>query len=222
MALLFAVAFGLVINGLSSVARGQEQPNVSPEQQQLQDQMQQNRQTIFENMRAKGVDPRQFFQQFQQGADWADIQKQMIDQGILDPQLAAQMQETQQKLTNLTLRDQLQCSDAEWAIMQPLIQKVMAAQNAVGEAGFGAMMRLGGFSTGAPSAAGAEVSKAKKALRAAIADANTTADQFAKVLGDLRDARAQAKAELEAARRDLVGVLNTRQEAALTNMGVLE
>jgi len=213
IALLLLLALTVV-----NSARGQQQTDPSPEQQQLEDQMRQNFQTMMQNMQAKGIDPGTFFQQMRQGVDMADIQKQMVDQGIIDAQTAAQMQATMQKLTTLRLRDQLQCSDAEWAVMDPLIQKVIAASNAVGSGGG----RMGGFVSSTPSPAAADLSKAKRALHAAIADANTTPDQFASLLKDLRDARDKAKDELEAARRDLVGVLNVRQEAALTQMGVLE
>ena len=65
-------------------------------------------------------------------------------------------------------------------------------------------------------------SKARKALHAAIADANTTPDQFVSLLKDVREARENAKQELLAARRDLIAVLNVRQEAALTQMGLFD
>jgi hypothetical protein len=217
--LSIAMLFGAAVSVASSVAYAQDQ-QLTPAQQQQQDLQEQVRQMwggVMQIMQAKGIDPGQFFQQMRQGADMADIQKQLIDQGLLDPQTAANLQATMQKLTTLRLRDQLQCSDAEYAVMDPLIQKVIAAQNAVGEGGG---MRMGGFMSATRSPAGADVSKAQKALHVAIP--NTTPDQFVSLLKDLRDARDKAKDELINARRDLVQVLNVRQEAALTQLGILE
>jgi hypothetical protein len=204
---LFALTF-------ATAAHGQEQP--SPQQQELMDQMRQNMQTVFQNMRDKGINPQDIFTP---GMDPSEMQKVLVDKGVIDAQTAAQMQATMQKLTTMRLRDQLQCSDAEYAIMEPLIQKVIAAQNAVGANGG---MRMMGGLVATPSPAAADVNKARKALHAAIADPNTTPDQFVSLLKDLRDAQAKAKDELTAARQELVTVLNVRQEAALAQMGILE
>jgi len=213
----FALSTFLCAAFICASGYGQNQPASSPEDQALQQQLQENFGTIMQNMMAKGIDPRQFFQKLQEGADPAEIQQQLVDQGIIDQKTLTQMQSTMQKLTNNTIRQQLEASDDEWAVLQPLIQKVMAASSAAGQQG----MPMARFMTG-QSPAAKKLSKAKQALAAAIKDANTTPGQFATALQAVRDARRDAGKELAAAQHELVSVLTVRQEGVLASMGIIE
>jgi hypothetical protein len=197
----------------------QQQPNVSDDRQALMDQMRENGLKIMQNMQAKGIDPGQFFQQMQGGGDPADIARKMVEQGIIDQQTLDQMQTTMQKLSLLSIKDRLQATDAEWAVLEPLLQKVEAASGVVTRPGMGMMM--GGF-IASKSPAVLDLSKAKQALAAATKDPNTTAEQFAAALKAVRDARDKALGELEEARQALVGVLSVRQEGILASMGIIE
>ncbi len=210
--LLIAVAL-LSMFGLSTVAHAQQKPD----QNALQDQMRQNFETIRQRMQEKGINWQDIMTP---GMDPSEMQQKLLDKGVIDQDFANQMQSTMQQLTTSRLRDELQCSDGEFAIMQPLIQKVAAALRAVGEPGAG--MRMMGFSGGPPSPSAAAVNKAKHELHAAIADVNTTPEQFAAILKELREAQDKARDELAAARQELLGVLNVRQEAALSQMGLLD
>ena len=138
--------------------------------------------------------------------------------------------------------------DKEWAVIQPLIEKVTDAQRAVGMlrsgggfggGGFGGRQRGGGNGGGGNGGGGnggapaggdqgtpnpnrptpaPEATDLKTAL-----DADATTDDVIKAkLAALRDARKKAEADLDAAREDLKKVLTLRQEAVLVNMGILD
>ena len=195
-----------------------EPPQPTQEQQQFQ-QMQQVFQTIIQNMLAKGINPRDFFQQMQNGADPADIQKQLIDQGLIDKQTLDNLQSTMQSVVANRIKLQLDVDDLEWKVLWPLIQKVMSASAALnGTRGGGGM---GGFFT-VQSPAGADLSKARRALNAAINDPATHSDSFTSLLRQYREARDSVQQELDTARSDLISALTTRQEGALVSMGLIE
>ncbi len=185
--------------------------------QQMRDTMQ----TIIQNMMAKGMDPAEFFQQLRDGADPADIEKQLIDKGVVDQGTLDQLHNNVKTMASAHVRDMLGSTDAEWAVLAPLIQKVQGISSVLdrltGRGGPG-MMSLG---TSDSKAAGA-LSKANRELRAAVKDPNTTADKYNELLQNYRFARDAVRAELEAARKDLTAVLTVRQESVLTDMGILE
>jgi len=212
----------LLLSILSSTLHAQAQAPTD-DQQAAQDQMRTMFQTMMQNMQDKGIDPRTFFQQMQSGADPADIQKQLIDQGIIDQKMIDQMQSTMQSLQASTIKAQLNPTDDEWKTLWPLIQKVLTASAAINgtRAGGGGMMGGGmGFMTAQP--ANSDLAKATRALRQALKDPTTSAEQFTAVLSDYRSERAKAQATLNAARQDLTSVLTVRQEAILATMGILE
>ncbi len=204
---------------------GQDKP-VTDEQQALQDQIQQTFQQIIQNMIAKGMDPRQFFQQMQNGTDPADIAKQLVDQGVIDQASLTQLQTNVQKLTTGRLRDQLDVSDAEWTVLDPLIRKVMTAQAALQRAsGFGGGGGRSGMMTGfttIQTPAGVDLSRAMRSLHAALDSKNASAEEIAAALNTFRDARTRALADLTAAQRDLTSAVTARQEGVLVRLGILE
>jgi hypothetical protein len=149
------------------------------------------------------------------------------------------------------IKTALGATDDEWTVMQPLIEKVQTAQRAAmggGLGGFGGGRRGGGGGgggggNGGPGGGpggpgggpggpggggggrggfGGPPSPEEDALRTALADTGTSPDDIKTKLQALRDARAKAAADLEAARGDLKKILTLRQEAVLVEMGILD
>jgi hypothetical protein len=206
---------------LSTSARAQDQAPPSADEQAMRDQLRQSFQTIMQNMQAKGIDPGQFFQQIQNGADPADIQKQLIDRGIIDQDTLTKMQTNMLKLTTSRIRDQLDVTDSEWEALAPLVQNVMADMAAVNRTGGGMGGGMAAFMT-QQSPAAANLAKASRDLRAALQDPTVPAQQVASLLRTYRDARSKVQDELAAARIQLSSVLTLRQEATLSALGLLE
>jgi hypothetical protein len=150
---------------------------------------------------------------------------------------------------NDRMKAALKASDDEWAVIQPLLEKVQTAQRATMAGRFGGFGRRGGFGgpggpggNGGPGgpgggngpAAGASPGAAPAnrpgrvdmpeadALRTALESDSTSPEEIKTKLQALRDARKKAAADLEQAREDLQKVLTLRQEAALVQMGILE
>jgi len=143
--------------------------------------------------------------------------------GNFDP---AQMR--QRMMDNL--KEQLEVTDdAEWKVIQPLIQNVMDARMAIGFGGMGRGMfgrgnrpggdnaqadrgqRRGGFGTPSPEA---------EALQKAI-DAKASKAELKPALQKYLDSRKAKQAELEAAQGKLRAVLTPRQEAIAALSGLL-
>jgi hypothetical protein len=212
----------LAVVGLAASARAQAQDQAAMDDQAaMREAMQPMFQTIMQNMNDKGIDPRTFFQQMQNG-DPAEMQKQLVAQGLIDQKTIDQVTYNVQTIQSKSLKRQLGATDEQWTTLWPLIQKVMkASATANGSRGQMGGMGMGGFMTSMP-AAGNEVSRTRKALDSAIKDPGTGAAEFAAVLKDYRAARAQAQADLDAAKQELVSALTTRQEGVLTTLGIIE
>jgi hypothetical protein len=215
-----ALFLTLLVLAASAPAQDTTQPAAPPSEEQVaMQQMRDTFQTILQNMIAKGIDPRTFFQQIQDGADPADIQKQLVSQGLIDQQTLEQLQSNMLALIATRIKSKLDLTDDEWNAIWPLVQKVITAASAVnGTRPGGGMARF--FTAQTP--AGAELSKATNALTAAARDPSTTVDDRANRLRQFREARDKARQELDAARRDLQAVLTIRQEGILTTLGILE
>lgn len=119
--------------------------------------------------------------------------------------------------------------DAEWGVIQPLIQKVMDARMAVGFGGgrggmFGRGPQRGGQDNAQPAAQPARGPGAgnpeAEALQKAI-DAKASGAELKAALTKYIAARKDKQAALEKAQADLRKVLTVRQEAILTSMGTL-
>ena len=90
----------------------------------------------------------------------------------------------------------------------------------------------GGFGRGGPGPGGGPpgfggpggnaVTQKLVELRTALADPNTTSEQLKEKISAVRDARQKAKAELAAARKDLLGLLTPDQEAVLVSLDYLD
>jgi len=211
----------MMVTLLSTSARAQIQTTPTADEQAMREQLQQSFQTIMQNMQAKGIDPMQFFQQIQNGADPADIQKQLVDRGIIDQATLTQMQTNMLKLTTSRIRDQLDVTDSEWEALAPLVQNVMADMAAVNRTGGGMGGGMAAFMT-QQSPAAANLAKASRDLRAALQDPTAPAQQVASLLRTYRDARSKVQDELDSARIQLSSVLTIRQEAVLSALGLLQ
>jgi hypothetical protein len=133
------------------------------------------------------------------------------------------------------LKEQLGATDDEWKALEPKVSKVMDAQRDArsgggfgggpgggGRRGGGGGGAAGGGGGGAPAQPETEVGKAAAALRTALEDKATAAEEIQKKLTTLRDARAKAHENLAKAQKDLKDLLTQRQEATLVVNGMLE
>ncbi len=221
---LIAVPLLLAASAVAQNAPGQAP---TPEQQDLQQQMQDMRQKVMDNIEKRGLDPAVVFQDIAQrmqdgSLDFSQLQQEMVDKGLLDQADVDKLQGTMQKVTDLTLKQQLKATDEEWAVIQPKIHKMLAAQAAAGQSAgggqrFGGVM--GGFITG--QGGQSQVAKALADLRATLRSKDSPDDVVKTKLQAVRDARAAAKTDLEAAQNDLRDVLTLRQEAVLVRLGMM-
>ncbi len=135
---------------------------------------------------------------------------------------------------NERLKTALKASDEEWAVIQPLLEKVMEKQREVMMSRMGGLFggdrRGGGNRPGGPEQNNAtntnrppRVNQPEiEALKNALQNDSTPNDQIKAKLEAVRAARKKATAELEAASEDLRKVLSLRQEALLVMMGILQ
>jgi len=140
---------------------------------------------------------------------------------------------------NEFIKTALKVNDDEWAVIQPLLEKVQTLERDSMMGRFGAFAGMGGgggrrqrqdttgggqTATGGGAAAGSNRSGSPEiqALKAALDSDSTSTEDIKAKLQALRDARKKSAAELEQARADLEKVLTLRQEATLVDMGILQ
>jgi hypothetical protein len=140
---------------------------------------------------------------------------------------------------NDRIKTSLKATDEEWAVIQPLLEKVQTLQRESYSGrmggfggGFGGRRRSegGDQAAGAPSPASSPRpertdragSPEAQALKAALDADGTSAGDIKAKLQALRDSRKKTMAALDQAREDLKKVLTLRQEATLVMMGILE
>ncbi|MGB2819499.1 MAG: hypothetical protein WBF17_00855 [Phycisphaerae bacterium] len=129
------------------------------------------------------------------------------------------------------MREDLGCSEDEWKVLQPRIEKVQELQRQ-GRGGFRGFGGRGGRGRGpggevqrpegAPEQEQPEVEKKTEALRSLLDDKASGAQAIKAALAALRKAREQAQQKLVAARKDVREVVTMRQEARLVLMGILD
>jgi hypothetical protein len=134
------------------------------------------------------------------------------------------------------MKTELNASDEEWTVIQPLLQNVMLKQR---ESMTGRMGGMGAFAgmRGRPDAAGQGQQGVRpgrpgaaqpagagqvEALSKALESPNTPASELKQRLADVRAAREKAEAELKKSREELRQVLSVRQEANLVLMGIMD
>lgn len=136
------------------------------------------------------------------------------------PKGGDRMEQFRQRM-NEFLKTALKVSDEEWAIIQPLLEKVQIKQR---EASGPRMGFFGGRRGGTdrPRPPGAPATPDADALKAALENEATAPADIKIKLEALREARKKAASELAQAREDLRKVLTQRQEATLVLAGILE
>jgi hypothetical protein len=215
----FILALSLILGAAGRAHAQAGPPGASPEQQAMVQQIQSTFQTIMQNMQAKGMDPQTFFQQLQSGADPADIQKQLVSQGIIDQATLDNLQSTVQKLAMSSIKQQLNISsDDEWNAIQPQLQKVIAIGADLNNSRTGG---LGGFMSNL-GAAPSDVAVATRELRAALKDPSTPAAKITILLQNLRDAKDKARTDFTAAEDALRSIITVRQEGVLQYFGIID
>jgi alkanesulfonate monooxygenase SsuD/methylene tetrahydromethanopterin reductase-like flavin-dependent oxidoreductase (luciferase family) len=82
---------------------------------------------------------------------------------------------------------------------------------------------VGGPPPGGPGGGGfGQIAQAQADLQAAVNDPKASPEEIKEKVAALRKAREKAKADLEAAQRDLVELLTAYQEAVLVGLGYLD
>lgn len=122
-------------------------------------------------------------------------------------------------------RDRLDfTNDTEWAAVEPLVKKVVAARMEVGMGGMRGMMgggrNRGGNGGGPGGMPGGQANPEQEALQKALDD-NAPASQVKDLLAKYKAAQKAKQAKLEAAQADLKKVLNTKQEAQAVLAGLV-
>ena len=153
--------------------------------------------------------------------------------GNFDP---AQMQQQMQQMMMQNYQEQLGITnDTEWNAIQPLIQKVMDAQQAAG-GGMGGMGGMGrmfggrggrgggmggpGGGMGGPGGFGQQADPTADALQQAL-DNSAPAGQIKELLAKYQASQKAKQATLATAQANLRKVLTIQQEAQATLMGLL-
>ncbi len=128
------------------------------------------------------------------------------------------------------LKTSLKATNEEWAVIQPLMEKVQSKQReAMGGrfGGFPGGRRGGGEASADKPGAGGEHamrggSAESQALRTTLENESASPDEIKAKLAAVREQRKKAADELTQARADLSKVLTVRQEAVLVSAGILE
>jgi len=135
------------------------------------------------------------------------------------------------------IKTDLAATDDEWKVMEPKIDQVLTLQRdlrggmGMGMAGRGRGGNRGGAAADnttpppPPPALPADASESAKKLadlQKVLQTPDAKPEDIKTALTALRDARAKAKADLEKAQKDLVGILQIKQEAQLVSMGIID
>jgi len=146
-----------------------------------------------------------------------------------------------QQQMSASIKDALGATDDEWAVLGPKIQNIQTLQNAAGGGIAGSINNLqrmfaramgGGGAGGRGGGMGnlnamlgikdSTMKLKMDELQAALDNKDTTDVMIKEKLDAVRQARDKARLDLDAARKDLIGLLTSRQEAILFGMGILE
>jgi hypothetical protein len=133
------------------------------------------------------------------------------------------------QLTIDQLKPFMHCSDNEWTVLKPMIEKVLNLQSIAdgngpmdttkkSDAGDGAAVQT----ATAASPVADPLAAPQGLLLSAVYDAESIPAQLVERLSSYRDARIKAREDLAQARKDLAGVVTQRQEALLVSQDILE
>jgi hypothetical protein len=115
------------------------------------------------------------------------------------------------------MREQLGASEQEWSVLEAKIATIEALRKAVGQP-------TGPMGNSAADSAGdipARVRNAAAQLRRGLED-NVSATELKQLMTSYREAVTQAKTALAEARKDLMAIVTSQQEAILLQRGILE
>ena len=222
------IAASIAAAAVSSAVPTPAQQQITPED------LQQMRQQALDRLQQQGIDPQQMAdqvrQQIQDGSfNPQQFMQQLQQQGIIDPNMMNRFQGGMQQAVLNGLRAQLAVTDEEWAVLSPLLQKLVDAKAvadvgmSAGGGGFGGGFGgFGGFGAVNPNQADNPVSRALTDLQAAVASPETPTVQLNVKLQVLRDARLKARVNLQNVREELRKLLTVRQEAILLTVGYLD
>ena len=136
--------------------------------------------------------------------------------------------EERQKQAMARLQEQLGATPDEMQVLTSKIEKVIAAQREArtggqfGMVGGGRGGRGGGGGGGGDNQPETVVGKAAAELRTTLENKNAPEADITAKLTAYREARAKARADLDAARKELAAVVTPRQEAVMVSAGLLE
>jgi hypothetical protein len=179
---------------------------------------------------------RQAFQDFRSVTNGMDPNQVAQFRADMFSQIMPVMQRNQAKIQKAMqmaflkdLQEPLGASDEEFAVIEPLLEKVVDAQRESdgGMARFrrfaGAMGQQNASQNGRQnSPPPSPVDQASTDLQAAVDDPNSNEDKIKTRLDALRQAKTKASQDLDVARNALRSVLTTRQEAVLVDRGLLD
>ena len=123
------------------------------------------------------------------------------------------------------VKDKLELSDDEWEKILPKVEKVLdAKRNTQSGAGmsWSSMNGAAPVMTVSQGKIDTPLGKAMEDVRAAADDKDMSAEEVAKRLATLKEEREKARAEYEAAQKELSDVLTPHQQAILATMAILE
>ena len=135
--------------------------------------------------------------------------------------------EERQRQAMAQLQQQLGATPDEMQVLTSKIEKVIAAQR---EARTGGLFGMGGGGRGGRGGPGGGgdnqpdtvVGKAAAELRTTLENKNAPDADITAKLTAYREARTKARADLDAARKELAAVVTPRQEAVMVSAGLLE
>ncbi len=128
------------------------------------------------------------------------------------------------KVRAILTPEQLKLMDAAIAAKRPQGGGMMGGPDFGGRGGRGGNFGGGRGGPGGPGGPGmnSAVSQAQADLQAALADAKTSVAEIQEKTAALRKAREKAKADLDAAQKDLLLVLTADQQLVLVSLGYLD
>jgi len=132
------------------------------------------------------------------------------------------------KLTIDQIKPFMHCSDNEWSLLRPMIQRVLNLQSISEGNGPIASDKSdasvgGAASAPVPATAALDpLQESQGPLLASVYDPDSILAQLVERLNSYRNARVKAAEELAEARKDLAGVVTQRQESLLVSQGILE
>ena len=191
---------------------------------------------LLEQFQQPGADPQQLMQQAGQmmqqfREQTAGMTPEQIDQirtqmmQHLQPLIIKSMPKIIQGMRKGfmdRLKQQLGCTEEEFAVIQPGLQKVIDCSQVLAMANRGGNRGgFGGMAMGIPGQA-SPLALAMADLQATLDDTNSSASTIHDKMEAVRKAKAAALHDLEVARAELRTLLTIRQESVLVTNGLLE